>query len=394
MQFCPRGPVDVTIGHVAPGLPLPVLLSQLLVAFTIEFDNESEHRIAHWTTNGGRGKGPSGAPWLVSQVLWVNVLQHIGDEGIRVGDLRAMARTNALLLGGLQRWGYVITEPRIRPGDSGGPSDDVLVRLRAAGRKAQKVWRPLGAEMEHRWRARFGEESVDALRRALAGVRDQFDTDLPLYMPIVSPTQNGKASIFEPAGSRPTVPGAEVPAARRDSNQLDLSALLAQVLLQFTLDYEQMAAVSLTIAANTLRVLDEEGVLVRDLPRLTGVSKEGNAMALGFLARRECVVTEPDPASGRGKRVRLTPKGKRSQDKYHRLLAETEEQWERRFGSARVEELRACLARVVGDAPLRESLLFEGMKPYPDGWRASVRSPETLPHHPMVLHRGGFPDGS
>ena len=24
----------------------------------------------------------------------------------------------------------------------------------------------------------------------------------------------------------------------------------------------------------------------------------------------------------------------------------------------------------------------------------SVRQPETLPHYPMVLHRGGFPDGS
>ena len=74
--------------------PLPVLLSQSLVAFTIEFDNESEHRIVHWTTNGGRGDRPSGAPWLVSQVLWVNVLQYIGDDAIRVADLRALARTD------------------------------------------------------------------------------------------------------------------------------------------------------------------------------------------------------------------------------------------------------------------------------------------------------------
>jgi DNA-binding MarR family transcriptional regulator len=382
---------------VAPASPLPVLLSQSLVAFTIEFDNESEHRIVHWTTNGGRGDRPSGAPWLVSQVLWVNVLQYIGDDTIRIADLRALARTDALLLGGLQRWGYVITEPRIRPGDSRAQRDDVLVRMRAAGRKAQKVWRPLAAEIEQRWRSRFGEEAVEALRRALAGVRDRFDADLPFYLPIVSPTQNGKASIFQAAAPEAAAPGAtvpRVPGRSRDSNELDLSALLAQVLLQFTLDYEEMAAVSLTIAANTLRVLNEDGVLVRDLPRLSGVSKEGNAMALGFLSRRECVVTEPDAASGRGKRVRLTPKGKRSQDKYHRLLAETEAQWEQRYGRDRVGDLRACLGRVVGDDPLRESLLFEGMKPYPDGWRASVRSPETLPHYPMVLHRGGFPDGS
>jgi hypothetical protein len=31
---------------LAASLPLPTLLSHLLVAFTIEFDNESEHQLA------------------------------------------------------------------------------------------------------------------------------------------------------------------------------------------------------------------------------------------------------------------------------------------------------------------------------------------------------------
>jgi hypothetical protein len=34
------------------------------------------------------------------------------------------------------------------------------------------------------------------------------------------------------------------------------------------------------------------------------------------------------------------------------------------------------------------------VEPYPEGWRASVPRPEVLPDFPMVLHRGGFPDGS
>ena len=38
--------------------------------------------------------------------------------------------------------------------------------------------------------------------------------------------------------------------------------------------------------------------------------------------------------------------------------------------------------------------LFQGLEPYPDNWRASVRRPVTLPYYPMVLHRGGYPDGS
>ena len=38
--------------------------------------------------------------------------------------------------------------------------------------------------------------------------------------------------------------------------------------------------------------------------------------------------------------------------------------------------------------------LFQALEPYPGNWRASVRRPGTLPHYPMVLHRGGYPDGS
>jgi diadenosine tetraphosphatase ApaH/serine/threonine PP2A family protein phosphatase len=53
--------------------------------------------------------------------------------------------------------------------------------------------------------------------------------------------------------------------------------------------------------------------------------------------------------------------------------------------------LRATLEPLVGDS--RGSGLFPGLEPYPDGWRASVRKPEILPHFPTVLHRGGYPDG-
>ena len=46
-------------------------------------------------------------------------------------------------------------------------------------------------------------------------------------------------------------------------------------------------------------------------------------------------------------------------------------------------------------APLRDqALLWKGAEPYPDGWRAAVRRPTTLPHYPVISHRGGFPDGS
>src|SRR5438034_306366 len=49
-------------------LPLSALLSQALVAYTIEFDNEAEHRLPHRTTSHGASGPGDGAPvpWLVS----------------------------------------------------------------------------------------------------------------------------------------------------------------------------------------------------------------------------------------------------------------------------------------------------------------------------------------
>ncbi len=113
-------------------------------------------------------------------------------------------------------------------------------------------------------------------------------------------------------------------------------------------------------------------------------------MALGFLERHECAVPEPDPSGGRGKVIRLTPKGQKAQAKYRRVLRETEERWAEQFGPDAVADLRASLDQVLGDGVL----LRQGTQPYPDGWRASVRALPTLPLYPMVLHRGGYPDGS
>ena len=42
---------------LAGTMPLPTLLSQVLVAFTIELDNEFERRLPHWIT--GSKSGPA-----------------------------------------------------------------------------------------------------------------------------------------------------------------------------------------------------------------------------------------------------------------------------------------------------------------------------------------------
>jgi hypothetical protein len=172
-----------------------------------------------------------------------------------------------------------------------------------------------------------------------------------------------------------------VPDVRRDY-EVDLSVLLSHALIAFTLEFEAASDVSLPISANILRVLDESGVLVRELPGRSGVSKESIAAAVGFLERHGFVVLQP---AGRGKSVALNTNGQQAQAMYHELVAEIEGRWKQRFGVSTVAELRAAL-EPVACAPMPQ--------PYPDGWRATIRRPATLPHHPMVLHRGGYPDGS
>ena len=130
---------------------------------------------------------------------------------------------------------------------------------------------------------------------------------------------------------------------------------------------------------------------LRDLPALTGTSKEAVRWALGILTRSGLAAEEPDPAASRGKVVRLTPRGLDAQRVYPELAGAIERRWHERFTHGETGELRACLEPLAaGDPPP----LFAGLEPHPDNWRASVRPPVTLPHFPMVLHRGGYPDGS
>ena len=62
---------------------------------------------------------------------------------------------------------------------------------------------------------------------------------------------------------------------------------------------------------------------------------------------------------------------------------QSEERWQASFGKETVRALRESLERLVGEPTAQLSLLFRGLEPYPDGWRASVPRPEELPHYPF-----------
>ena len=117
-------------------------------------------------------------------------------------------------------------------------------------------------------------------------------------------------------------------------------------------------------------------------------------MSVKFLEKRGFAVVEADAGAGRSKMLRLTPKGFAALDSYQHLVREIERRWKARYGEEALLHLRAALERLVDGPEAHPQLLMNGVTPYPDGWRAAVPKPEALPHQPMVLHRGGFPDGS
>ena len=92
--------------------------------------------------------------------------------------------------------------------------------------------------------------------------------------------------------------------------------------------------------------------------------------------------------------ARLTPKGRRAQDTHLRWTASTGQRWAARFGEAPMRALCESAGGLTGAPSPDQSPLWPGLEPYPDGWRAALPQPRTLPHYPVISARGGFPDGS
>jgi len=80
-------------------LPLSALLSQVLVAFTIECDNEFERQMPHRTSNYGSTAGRGAGPWLVSMAMWWTCMRFVAEDGITVAELTRRARTGTNLPG-------------------------------------------------------------------------------------------------------------------------------------------------------------------------------------------------------------------------------------------------------------------------------------------------------
>ena len=129
-----------------------MLLTQVLVAFTVEFDNEFRAPVPHRTGAGQSSGGPAGRPRLVSQVDVGQGRQYVERHALRVAD------------------------PAAHRGK--------VVRPTAKGQAARARHGRTLTDTEERWWARYGSEALATLRRTLEALRRQ---RRPVYASVTAP---------------------------------------------------------------------------------------------------------------------------------------------------------------------------------------------------------------
>ena len=268
-------------------VPLSALLSQLLVAFTVELDNEFERRMGEAGYSGAR----------LSLVVWANLMRFLVDGPVAVGELatRALCPAEGVKaeLGCLERWGFVTLEagnadegsnPRGQVRDSRSKRDgwgsgrgiraDWHVVPTVKCLKAIEIWTPLEAEVERRWCERFGSDPVGRLCASLQAIVRQFEVELPHGLPVGILVPQEHDFSLRASGSTEAL-----------SVGLSLPVLLSQALFAFANDFDREAGVSLALCANAIRVLGREPVREAEIPRLTGSSPETSGIELATCGR-------------------------------------------------------------------------------------------------------------
>jgi hypothetical protein len=342
--------------------PLLTLLSWAWIALTIEIDNAFESIAAPHLGRRVR----------ISLPMWTNGLQYVDDVGVTVDELRAWARAG-VNLGGLERWGYLeIGDGAARRqgfGTNRGLRGTTVLRPTRAGQYARRTWPRVLAVVEEAHRQRFGSTRVDAVKRSLAAAGAN-DRSMPWSPPEIAPSDGFRTTVVatdHPAGDEP----------------LPLVAQLGRVLTRYTLEYEATSRLSLPLAANLLRVIGDDVMSLRELPGLAGISKEAAAMGIGWLQRHGYASAQPERS------ISLTASGLSETNRYRSVAGRLDD-----------SHLHAALAAVVSQRDLLAVGLqppegcWRGTKPYLAQTNARLADPTALPWQPMILHRGGWPDGS
>jgi hypothetical protein len=361
-----RAPGDAKEKLEAGSRPLSALLSQVLVAFTVELDGEFERLMRESGYAGG-----------LSLVVWLNLVRFLTSEELSVRTLANRCRLGkegiAGLLGCLERWRFIEFSAgegsaviwsqgergkRAGWGSGRGILADWPVALTAKGRRAAQIWPPLLPEIEQRWQARFGAVRLRLLRKTLQAIVEEFDVEWPHGLTPAEP-----------------VPGAADMPPRRvpfNSEGLPLPVLLSQVLQAFAHDFNLRSKTPLALSANALRVLGVKPVPESDISRLTGSSSETSGVGWQL---RPYIAISAHSAAKRGKAVRLNQRGLQAQRNYYRLTAQVERDWEDRFSAERVRSLRESLLELFREDREGRPLLAAGLVPPPGTTRSGAPAP-------------------
>lgn len=131
--------------HTVSGLSLLALLSQAMVAISIDYEG-------------------SGGTSLANAA---NRFRLMDDDGVRVEGKPAVARA-------LSSARHAYTEVVIDPDGKGG-----IYRLTDKGRAVRDVYRPLVAAIEKRWERRYGTATVRSLRGSLETIGGRLEGSFP-----------------------------------------------------------------------------------------------------------------------------------------------------------------------------------------------------------------------
>ena len=91
----------------------------------------------------------------------------------------------------------------------------------------------------------------------------------------------------------------------------------------------------------------ENGSRLTDLAERSRLTKQAVGEAVAELEQKGYVERVSDPADGRAKIIKLTPRGLEAALTGRRLFAEIEAEWAERFGEERIADMRACAEEIA-----------------------------------------------
>jgi hypothetical protein len=264
------------------------------------------------------GAGRDGLPSLDG---WANLLRVLDAGGVRRRELPTLLRLSkravSSRVSAAARRGWID-----EPASDGA---NALIRLTGRGADVVAQWKPVARAGEARWREQVGSDRATAVLTALGTVVATFPLEHPHY-----PASYGTVDASITGG-----PGEDwKPVPRQGNNTvagLSMCALISQALVAFSIDYERLSPVPLSVTASILRRVPRAGAPLRDI---------GASAHLSTMSRHGFVYVDGD---GDRATVYLTAKGHAVSSAFEGRVEAVEHAWRQRFGAEAVSNLRQAL---------------------------------------------------